>query len=362
MPDRQEYVVSQNVLVFERRPRLVLRIDLVLNKSDATGMPTARLIALTCHATTASRTATRLNRPMIARRRSEPILQIGDNTDFVGGVDRRTQELLTKERSVEFRGKSVWGRPRSNFYEATTEQDVIGPATTTATHQRGRLQIDHERRARLAARNPAAIEEKGTAPRLAARASDRREARRTMSQCVFVLALAVSARARTSISLDAVNKRRNQNPADRDHTRSPYDPTLANPEHTSQVRWRRVECEQDCRALGNTLEDARASGRPTTASEFLQGRARMRGRCRPPTPGGPEDTELIRFANGFTIVVQYTDTALADAELRKSIWLELQTDTPDDLAKKIESFGIHAFDYFDKDHFYFQALAVRSFG
>lgn len=81
----------------------------------------------------------------------------------------------------------------------------------------------------------------------------------------------------------------------------------------------------------------------------------------PQHPGGPEDTELLRFANGFTIVVQYTDSALADVDLKKAIWLELQTDNPGDLAKKIESFGIHAFDYFDKDHFYFQAPGGQVF-
>jgi hypothetical protein len=81
----------------------------------------------------------------------------------------------------------------------------------------------------------------------------------------------------------------------------------------------------------------------------------------PEHPGGPEDTDLIRFANGFSIVVQYTDSALGEAELKRSIWLEVQTDNADQLARKIEAFGIHAFDYFDKDHFYFQAPGGQVF-
>ena len=75
----------------------------------------------------------------------------------------------------------------------------------------------------------------------------------------------------------------------------------------------------------------------------------------PQHPGGPADTDLIRFANGFSMVVHYLDAALSEAEQKKAIWLELLTDNPAQLAQKVQGFGIQPFDYFDKDHFYFQA-------
>jgi hypothetical protein len=81
----------------------------------------------------------------------------------------------------------------------------------------------------------------------------------------------------------------------------------------------------------------------------------------PEHPGGPKDTDLIRFANGFTIVVHYSDAALSDADLKKSIWLELVSDNAAQLERSIQAFGIEPFDYFDNDHFYFQAPGGQVF-
>ena len=77
--------------------------------------------------------------------------------------------------------------------------------------------------------------------------------------------------------------------------------------------------------------------------------------------GGPGDTDLIRFPNGFSAVVHYDDSALHDAELKKAIWLELFTDDTAHLEQKIQAFGIQPFEYFDKDHFYFQAPGGQVF-
>lgn len=77
--------------------------------------------------------------------------------------------------------------------------------------------------------------------------------------------------------------------------------------------------------------------------------------------GGPGDTDLIRFPNGFSVVIHYYDSALHDAELKKSIWLELFTNDPAQLEQKIQAFGIQPFEYFDKDHFYFQAPGGQVF-
>lgn len=81
----------------------------------------------------------------------------------------------------------------------------------------------------------------------------------------------------------------------------------------------------------------------------------------PQHPGGPEDTDLIRFANGFSIVIHYNDAALSEADLKNAIWLELLTDSADQLERRIRAFGIQSLDYFDKDHFYFQAPGGQVF-
>lgn len=77
--------------------------------------------------------------------------------------------------------------------------------------------------------------------------------------------------------------------------------------------------------------------------------------------GGPPDTDLIRFPNGFTSVIHYYDSALDETDLKKSIWLELLTDDAEQLAQKIRAFGIQPFEYFDQDHFYFQAPGGQVF-
>ena len=81
----------------------------------------------------------------------------------------------------------------------------------------------------------------------------------------------------------------------------------------------------------------------------------------PQHPDGPEDTDMIRFANGFSIVVHYNEAALSEAELKKALWLELLTDDAARLERKIRAFGIQPFDYFDKERFYFQAPGGQVF-
>lgn len=81
----------------------------------------------------------------------------------------------------------------------------------------------------------------------------------------------------------------------------------------------------------------------------------------PQHPGGPEDTDLVRFANGFSAVVHYSDAALGEAELKMAIWLEVLTDDAAELEGRIMAFGVQPFDYFDKDHFYFQAPGGQVF-
>lgn len=77
--------------------------------------------------------------------------------------------------------------------------------------------------------------------------------------------------------------------------------------------------------------------------------------------GGPPDTDRIRFPNDFFVGVHYDDSALSDADQKKAIWLELHCENPEELKRRVEAFGIQGLDYFDKDHFYFQAPGGQVF-
>jgi hypothetical protein len=59
--------------------------------------------------------------------------------------------------------------------------------------------------------------------------------------------------------------------------------------------------------------------------------------------------------------VVYDDSALSESDRLKSIWQELRTDRPEELKQKILTFGIREIEYFDKEHFYFQAPGGQVF-
>ena len=63
----------------------------------------------------------------------------------------------------------------------------------------------------------------------------------------------------------------------------------------------------------------------------------------------------------FYIAAIYEDSVLSQNDLRKSIWLELKTDNPKELAKKILEFGVSALDTWDTAHLYFQAPGGQVF-
>jgi hypothetical protein len=68
-----------------------------------------------------------------------------------------------------------------------------------------------------------------------------------------------------------------------------------------------------------------------------------------------ESVDLVRLGTGFYIGVAYDDSALSEPELLKSVWLDLRTNHPDALKQEILAFGIKEIEYWDKEHFYFQA-------
>jgi catechol 2,3-dioxygenase-like lactoylglutathione lyase family enzyme len=67
------------------------------------------------------------------------------------------------------------------------------------------------------------------------------------------------------------------------------------------------------------------------------------------------DMDAVCFPNNFFMGVLYRDTVLDEAQHLKAAWLELKTDDPAALKKKVVAFGVKEVDYFDKQHFYFRA-------
>jgi hypothetical protein len=74
-----------------------------------------------------------------------------------------------------------------------------------------------------------------------------------------------------------------------------------------------------------------------------------------------ERTDFFRIGSNFYLGVVYDDSALSVSDRVKSIWLELRTDNPEELKKKILRFGIQEIEYWDKEHFYFQAPGGQVF-
>jgi hypothetical protein len=72
-------------------------------------------------------------------------------------------------------------------------------------------------------------------------------------------------------------------------------------------------------------------------------------------PGLPTPVSAFAFANGAALSVEFTEDALDEQQARRGAWLELQTDDPAGLTKKILEAGLPKVEYFGNDYFYFQA-------
>ena len=73
------------------------------------------------------------------------------------------------------------------------------------------------------------------------------------------------------------------------------------------------------------------------------------------------DVDYIKFHEGFFVAVLYQDSVSSDEELRRSIWLELRCDDPEELQKRILARGVHRIDMPDTAHLYFQAPGGQVF-
>jgi hypothetical protein len=76
-----------------------------------------------------------------------------------------------------------------------------------------------------------------------------------------------------------------------------------------------------------------------------------------------QDLDVFTFANGSGIGVFYVDSseALTPAQHRQAIWLEFEVEDEPAAAVALEKLGILPFEYFDKDHKYFQAAGGQVF-
>ena len=81
--------------------------------------------------------------------------------------------------------------------------------------------------------------------------------------------------------------------------------------------------------------------------------------CRVTTKSNGMD--LIRLGTDFYIGAVYDDSALSDADRLNSIWLDLRTENPIELKQKILEFGCQEVEFWDKEHFYFQAPGGQVF-
>lgn len=76
-----------------------------------------------------------------------------------------------------------------------------------------------------------------------------------------------------------------------------------------------------------------------------------------------ESTEVdyFKFAGDFFMAVLYQDAVSSPEQLRQSIWLELRSDEPAALRKKIVDFGVTRIDIPGADHLYFQGPGGQVF-
>ena|SRR5947209_5862845 len=68
-----------------------------------------------------------------------------------------------------------------------------------------------------------------------------------------------------------------------------------------------------------------------------------------------EALDVVRFTNDFFLGIAYEQDHLEDEHFLLAAWLELKTDDPNELRKKLHQFGVKEIEYKDKNHFYFHA-------
>src|ERR1700722_2614558 len=81
------------------------------------------------------------------------------------------------------------------------------------------------------------------------------------------------------------------------------------------------------------------------------------------TPSPSIDAELFEFEGGFVVGVFFSDeeNILSEEDHLKGTWLEIKTEKPEQLKKRLLDFGVKEVSYLDKSLFYFQAPGGQVF-
>jgi catechol 2,3-dioxygenase-like lactoylglutathione lyase family enzyme len=74
-----------------------------------------------------------------------------------------------------------------------------------------------------------------------------------------------------------------------------------------------------------------------------------------------KDVDYIRFHQGFFLAVLYQEAVATQEALMQSIWLELRSDEPERLRKRIVEFGVTEIPMPGAEHLYFQAPGGQVF-
>ena len=79
--------------------------------------------------------------------------------------------------------------------------------------------------------------------------------------------------------------------------------------------------------------------------------------CRPLAEKPYPNLDLYQFGDGLVIGLFFCDAdeALEEREQLKAVWLELQTEDPEALRRKLLAFGVREVKFADPTRFYFQA-------
>lgn len=71
--------------------------------------------------------------------------------------------------------------------------------------------------------------------------------------------------------------------------------------------------------------------------------------------------DFFRLGSNFFIAAIYDGKTLPDAEATKATWLEIRSNDPAGLSKRIRDFGVNELDTWEKDRLYFQAPGGQVF-
>jgi hypothetical protein len=132
--------------------------------------------------------------------------------------------------------------------------------------------------------------------------------------------------------------------------------------HRSESGGRPSEAGSDVIALGNR---AHFTARPELRDKLISCFSTVL-RCGPPAslvaPGLAEPILAFRFPNGGSVSIEFSETALDEAAARRGAWLEIQTDDPDGLKRRILEAGLPRVEYAATTTFYFAVPGGQVFG